>query len=218
MAAPKKIRAHLTEDRIVDTALDIMRDDPRGTFTLAKLAQRLGVQTPSIYSHVPSKQHIIERVRSRVVSMIDCSAFATKEWDVALAEWARSYAAAFVQHPETIPLLATSPVQAPELISQYEVVAKALLAAGWPRSEIIPTFTVVESFVLGSVLDLIAPVEMVQPTEGNYPVLESLLGRDSFDEARARRTFEFGLETLMTGFRAHLDVVRSEDGDPALVD
>lgn len=203
MPSPRAVRKHVTEERIVEAALALIREEPSGAFTLAKLAKRLRISTPTIYSHVPNKQYIIERVRSRVVAEIDCSAFERLPWDMALAEWARSYAGAFVKHPETIPLLTTHPVQAPELVRQYEVVATALQQAGWPADEIIAVFTVVESFVMGSVLDLIAPVQMVQPVDGeDYPVLRSLIGEA--DTLRAQHAFELGVEALIEGLRAKL--------------
>ena len=206
MPPPRAVRKHVTEERIVEAALALIREEPTGTFTLAKLAKRLRISAPTIYSHVPNKQYIIERVRSRVVAEIDCSAFERLPWDRALADWARSYAEAFVQHPETIPLLTTHPVQAPELVRQYEVIAGALRDAGWPPGEIVAVFTVVESFVMGSVLDLVAPVQMVQPADGEeYPVLRSLIGEA--DTLRARHTFELGIEAMIEGLRARLERV-----------
>lgn len=208
MTSPRRVRPHITEERIIEAALALVRDEPSGTFTLAKLAKKLGISAPSLYSHVPSKQYIVERVRSRVVAEIDCSAFATQPWDIALAAWARSYADAFVKHPETIPLLTTNPVQAPELIAQYETIASALLTVGWPRDEIIAVFTVVESFVMGSVLDLVAPVQMVQPRdEEDTPLLRSLISETEDDALRARRTFDLGVDILVSGLRDRLDHV-----------
>ncbi|UOR01297.1 TetR/AcrR family transcriptional regulator C-terminal domain-containing protein [Leucobacter allii] len=208
MPSPRRVRQHITEERIVEAALALVHDEPSGSFTLAKLAKRLGISAPSLYSHVPSKQYIVERVRSRVVADIDCSAFADRPWDEALAAWARSYADAFVQHPETIPLLTTNPVQAPELIAQYEVVAQALTAVGWPREEILPVLTVVESFVMGSALDLVAPVEMVQPAPDDAtPLLRELLAEAAGDATRARRTFDLGLEIIVDGLRERLQRV-----------
>jgi AcrR family transcriptional regulator len=202
---PRAVRQHVTEERIIEAALALIHDEPSGAFTLAKLAKRLGISTPSLYSHVPSKQYIIERVRSRVVAEISCASFGAQPWDVALADWARSYASAFVKHPETIPLLTTNPVQAPELIAQYDTIAEVLLEAGWPREEIIAVFTVVESFVMGSVLDLVAPVQMVQPAgDDEYPTLRALLGDSGGDLLRAQHTFELGVEVLIEGLRGRL--------------
>ncbi|MBO1902663.1 TetR/AcrR family transcriptional regulator C-terminal domain-containing protein [Leucobacter weissii] len=216
MKPPRAVRAHITEERIVEAALELIHDEPSGTFTLSKLAKHLGISAPTIYSHVPNKQYIIERVRSRVVADIDCSSFETKPWDAALADWARSYADAFAKHPETIPLLTTNPVQAPELIAQYEVIARSLLQVGWPPGEIVAVFTVVESFVLGSVLDLVAPVQMVQPAaDGDYPVLRSLI-EDETDALRAKQTFELGLETLIVGFTDRLESLRAGDARRSL--
>ncbi len=211
MTSPRRVRQHVTEERIIEAALALIHDEPSGTFTLAKLAKKLGISAPSLYSHVPSKQYIIERVRSRVVAEIDCSAFDNQPWDEALTAWARSYADAFVKHPETIPLLTTNPVQAPELIAQYETITAALLEVGWPRTEILAVLTIIESFIMGSVLDLVAPVQMVQPhVDQDTPLLRELLAESSGDSGRARRTFNLGLEVLVTGLRDRLDELVAE--------
>jgi AcrR family transcriptional regulator len=205
----RRTRAHLTEDVIVAESMRLIAQSEAGDFTLNALAKRLGVSAPSLYSHVPSKQYIIERVRSRVVASIDPSSFATKPWPEALADWARSYAAAFAKHPETIPLLATNPVQSPDLVAQYEIVARALLEAGWPAGDVMAVITSVESLVLGSVLDIVAPVEMVQPDEGGYPTLERILATAPAASTRADDAFALGLDALITGLVARLRSVLS---------
>lgn len=201
----RKTRAHLTEDVIITASMRLIAEGGSSTFTLSELARRLGVSAPSLYSHVPSKQYIIEGVRSRVVTSIDYSSFATKPWNEALADWARSYAAAFARHPETIPLLTTNPVRSADLVAQYEAVAASLVAAGWPDDQVMSVITAVESLVLGSVLDLVAPAEMVQPDGGGYPTIDRILETAPSSERRADDAFLLGLGALIDGLVARLE-------------
>jgi len=167
----RKTRAHLTVDVIVDASLELLRHEHPGEFTLTKLAKMLGVSTPSLYSHVPSKQFIVEQVRSRIVTNIDVSGFDRLPWDEALEAWATSYAEAFARHPQTIALMMTAPVHSVELLAQYERIVQALLDGGWPRSEVVAVFWAIESFVLGSVPDFLLSEETVQPEGDRFPLL-----------------------------------------------
>jgi hypothetical protein len=93
-----------------------------------------------------AKDMIIEGVRRLVVSAIDYSAFITDPWDQALTTWATSYLEAFSAHPNTIRLLATTPVRCEALIVQYGAAAGKLLRAGWPAAEILKVIIAMESF------------------------------------------------------------------------
>jgi AcrR family transcriptional regulator len=58
-------RAGLTDARVVGEALALL-DEGAEQFTLAEIARRLGVQLPSLYSHVTGLQQLKQLVRIRV--------------------------------------------------------------------------------------------------------------------------------------------------------
>ncbi|BBH69779.1 tetracycline repressor, C-all-alpha domain protein [Actinoplanes sp. OR16] len=196
------MRKVLDEQTICAAALALI--DREGTFSLAQLASHLGVRAPSLYTHVPNKDAIVEGVRHLVVSGIDYSAFALEPWDAALGAWARSYLDAFAAHPNTIRLLATTPVRADALLRQYEAAVACLLRAGWPSSEVMHVITAVESYVLGSALDVAAPPSMVD-SSSEYQLLNRVVAAQS--PSRARESFEAGLTALLTGFTQRLKTV-----------
>ena len=117
-----------------------------------------------------------------------------------LAAWARSYLAAFAEHPNTIRLLATTPVRAGALLRQYEAAVGCLLRAGWPDADVMHVITTVESYVLGSALDVAAPTTAAP----DYPLLNRVLSA-----APPRAGFETGLSALLAGFAQRLDAVRT---------
>ena len=100
-------------------------------------------------------------MRERMTHTVDASAFGQLPWDEALRCWAVSYRDTFAAHPGTIAMLAAEPVADPAVHAQYEPAVTALQDAGFPRHTVLAVITAVESFVLGSALDLAAPPVMV---------------------------------------------------------
>ncbi|MDX3523235.1 TetR/AcrR family transcriptional regulator C-terminal domain-containing protein [Streptomyces scabiei] len=186
----------LDRERITTTALELLA--AQGEFSVPQIARRLGVQTGSVYHHVDGRDGIVELLRERVAAGIDASALDLRPWDHALETWARSYRAAFAAHPRAIPLLMTSPVRAPRVLEQYERAVALLLDAGFPLPEVMAVLVALENVVLGSALDLAAPVAMWEITdESATPRLARAL--DAVGDGRADAAFEFALE----GFLAH---------------
>jgi AcrR family transcriptional regulator len=194
MGRPSK--ALLDTERIGATALELV--DEQGDFSVPQIARRLGVQTGSIYHHVDGRAGVIELLRLRVSDAIDPGTLGLRPWDTALAAWARSYRAAFAAHPRTIPLLTTSPVRAPDVLTQYERVVALLLEAGFAMDAVMAVLTALENLVLGSALDLAAPETMWEPAaDGPTPLLARALS--AIGPRRADAAFAFALE----GFLAH---------------
>ncbi|MEH0631828.1 TetR/AcrR family transcriptional regulator C-terminal domain-containing protein [Streptomyces bottropensis] len=186
----------LDKERITTTALELL--DAQGEFSVPQIARRLGVQTGSVYHHVDGRDGIVELLRERVTEGIDASALDLRPWDEALEAWARSYRAAFAAHPRAIPLLMTSPVRAPHVLEQYERAVTLLLDAGFPLPDVMPVLVALENVVLGSAMDLAAPVAMWEITdESTAPRLARAL--DAVGDGRADAAFEFALD----GFLAH---------------
>lgn len=71
MAAGSRARAGLTPERVVDAALAIIDDAGADRLTLARVAERTGVATPSLYRHVPGLPGLHRLVRLRVLAEVD---------------------------------------------------------------------------------------------------------------------------------------------------
>lgn len=188
----------LDKERITTTALELV--DTEGDFSVPKIAKRLGVQTGSVYHHVDGRDGIVELLRERVAVAIDPAPLTARDqpWDRRMADWARSYRAAFAAHPKAIPLLTTSPVRAPRVLEQYDLAAGLLLDAGFPLPDVMPVIIGLENVVLGSALDMAAPEMMWEPAdEAATPHLAAALA--AMGNGRADTAFELAL----TGFLAH---------------
>lgn len=204
----------LSADLIAREALALIDAEGAAAFSLPRLAARLGVRPASLYNHLDGRAEIIEGVRRLIVEEMDVSAFDTLPWPDALAAWARSYRDAFARHPHSIDLLATTTISSPATLGMYETVVTALARGGWPQERLIAAMTSVESFLLGSALDLVAPPLMIDPARhtSRVPVLaaalKSAVGGDK--AGRAEDAFASGLDALVRGLVAQLAEYRGE--------
>lgn len=200
--------AVLTRELISEAGLRLLDERGADGFTMARLAAALDVRPSALYNHVESKDEVIAGIRELISDRIDVSAFATQPWDDALAQWAHSYRHAFAAHPPTIAILATMPLRgATRTMRMYEVVVAALGRAGWPEAEILPSIVALESFILGSALDAIAPGDMFDPAESapDVPAFASAYRarQDAVGAAApADGAFAAGLRAMIDGMRS----------------
>jgi len=180
--------------------------DEKGALSIPALAKALGVAPSALYHHVAGRDDIISLMREELALTTGDDQDWAQPWDKALEGWARSYLAAFAAHPGAVPLLATAPLAEPFMHAMYEKVAELLLDAGFAAKEVMPLITALESFVLGSALDLVAPPVMVSDVaRDTAPHLSAVLDQTPADRSRATLAFDLGLRALLTGFRDLLD-------------
>lgn len=195
----------LSAPAIYLAALDLIDREGADAFSLVKLAKELGVQMASLYNHVDNREQVIQGVRGLLAAEIGGSILGGVGWEETLSEWARAYRAVFARHPNTVKLLATTPVRSAPVLDQYEQVVVALESSDWPLSEVLWLLTALESFVLGSVLDMVAPEQMIDLSADALAHPRLTAAKDAAPhQGRADAAFEFGLTALLAGFREHL--------------
>lgn len=201
--------AVLSRERILEAAFALV-DDRGSDFTLAALARSLGVRPPALHHYFESKADLIAGMRGRLTLRVGDPGFGKLPWYEAIRLWARSYRETLGQHPGIIAALATFPVDGePESMSDYDRIAQAFRRDGYPEHRIVPAIIAIESYIIGSALDALAPEDNLRPFRDpeSTPVLESA-------ERAARRraaergvpvateSFDFGLRALIEGLRA----------------
>jgi AcrR family transcriptional regulator len=202
----------LSREIIARAALGLIDDVGAEAFSLAALSKRLGVRPSSFYNHVTGKDDILAGVRELVSDSIDARMFAELPWDEAMARWARGYRAAFAAHPLVISLLSTIPVSgALRTLQMYDQVVTGLERGGWPSEMVIPAMVAVESFILGSALDMVAPPTMFDPgpLSADVPAFASAVAARDAAAAEGGRppadlAFEVGLASMIEGLRVAL--------------
>ena len=201
----------LSKRLITETCLRLI--DERGTeaASMRAIAAELGVRPSALYNHVAGYNELIAGVRELISERIPVDAFEREPWDAALATWARHYRDVFAAHPSLVALLAVLPLAEESVTTvMYEAVIAKLGDAGWPDTHAVTVLVALESFVLGSALDLSAPDDMLDPGPRDdvprfssaYRARAALLAETGTRPADA--SFELGLRALIAGFSAEL--------------
>ena len=204
-------RPLLSRERILAAAFEVSREQGAAGFSLARVAKHLGVQPPALYNHVKGREEVVAMMRNSFTAGIDGSAFARLDWDAAIPPMAWSYREAFARDPEVATLLAVNPVGSAEsALAVYRPMAASLCAGGWPDREVVPVIVALESFIIGSALDLVAQGEITLPEGEDGSGALAVAVRAAREDGRERgvsaadQAFALGLEVMVEGLRARL--------------
>ncbi|GAA3664354.1 TetR/AcrR family transcriptional regulator C-terminal domain-containing protein [Nocardioides ginsengisoli] len=196
-------KAVLDRAKIGRAALELV--DETGDVNLPELARRLGVTTSSLYHHVDGRSGVIELLREQVSTEMDVATLEQHSWDAAIPAFFRSYRSVFAAHPRVVPLLTTTTVRSPQVLAAYDRMVVLLEEVGFPVDRAMEVLTAVESFVVGSALDLAAPDVMWEiPAGVETPRLAAALAHQRDATHRAEAAFECGLRMILTGVGAEL--------------
>ncbi len=190
--------ALLSTDRIASAAMDLV--NTTGGFTIPELARRLKVSPSSLYNHVSGREQIVELLRERAMSAVVLPADDQhRPWTETVAEIMRSYRRSYARYPRLIPLLTTHAVNSSHAFTMYNALATTLNRAGFSDDDTLRVITLMDCFVLGSALDLAAPVEPWESGAEVGPELAAALATGGPKPGRADDAFEFGLEVVLRG-------------------
>lgn len=112
-------------EQILDVAEEVLQREGVGALTMRRLASELGIQAPSLYKHVRSKEEIVTGLQARALRD-QAAAFAGLADLASLASAYRTWALA---HPRLYELLSRHPLDRERLPEGLEASAAAPLLA-----------------------------------------------------------------------------------------
>lgn len=185
---------------IRDTALAMIDEHGLAELSMRRLAQELGVQAPSLYSHYPTKDDLLDAVANLVVAGVDTSGFG-EGWREGLVRWARSYRAALAAHPGTVPLVASGAGRRESFLAMADAVHGGLVGAGWSPRDATTIAGAVKYLVVGAASTPFASgfADDVQVYLDRYPNLTQAHRLRADAERIDQESFELGLAALVGG-------------------
>ncbi|GAA2084099.1 TetR/AcrR family transcriptional regulator C-terminal domain-containing protein [Streptomyces albiaxialis] len=210
-ARPRRRRS-LTLDAILDAAMTLLDARGAGALTMRNIAEALGCTQASLYRHVRNREELVTLLVDRAVSVASAAPPEGADWAEKAAWSARRFREHLLRHPGVASLLRGTERLGPNSLAGMQYALGLFIGAGLSPRLASAAASSLATFVLGSVqfnlgLDTADPEESRHRRllygsrdAGALPLLvehaDTLAAVTSDDE------FEFGLNALLTGFRA----------------
>ncbi|HEX5116343.1 MAG TPA: TetR/AcrR family transcriptional regulator C-terminal domain-containing protein [Pseudonocardiaceae bacterium] len=141
-------RARLNRENVLKAALEYVDDHGLGTLSMNKLGAELGIAGMSVYSHVASKDELLDGIVEVMWGELEPPTADGTTWPEAVYAYARSLRDMIYRHVAAAPLLnrATLPVSSLEYVDAYRQV---LVGAGLTDRQAIQALRAVHGYALG---------------------------------------------------------------------
>jgi TetR/AcrR family transcriptional regulator, tetracycline repressor protein len=149
----------LDRQQIVDEAVALLDAEGLDGVTTRKLATRLGVQSPTLYWHVPNKAALVTAIADELLRGVHKSTTPPapdEPWQDWLASLARRLRRALIEHPDGARVVSTAQLSA-IMAAISETAMSALVSRDVPLREARVIVLTVERFTIGHVLEEQAP-------------------------------------------------------------
>ncbi len=219
-------RSGLSLKAIVTAALDIADTAGLEALSMRTVAEKLGVGTMSLYTHVPGKTELIELMfdttYGQLYESVETPSQQPGDWREALRFIARKNWNLYRQHPWMLQTVTTRPVLGPHTTLKYEAELRPLDNLGLSDVEMDATLTLILTHVEGCARAQ-AAFDRVQRDSGmsdaewwvtQAPLLEKFIepanfplatrvglaaGQEYQAASNPEQVFIFGLECILAG-------------------
>lgn len=202
--------AKIRRDEVIEEALQLLNEVGLDNLTTRRLAQRLRVESATLYWHFKNKTALLNEMSSMVLARhyrhsipegpVPEGFDVWKSW---LAENARSFRNALLVYRDGARLHAGTTPNADE-INRIALKVEFLVRAGFPELEAAMTLYSLGQFTLGCVLEEQAHLDMVEVAPQQAPTEPTLSGGAlhllaTVEKPSGEKAFEFGLNLLIEG-------------------
>jgi AcrR family transcriptional regulator len=218
-------RSGLSVARIVTAAIEVADADGLPALSMRRVAEKLGVGTMSLYTHVPRKAELIDLMLDRVHGETARPDEVAGDWRARLEFVARQSWALYHRHPWLLQITMVRPVLGPNITAKYEHELRAIDGIGLTDLEMDLVLTLVAGHVEGVARRSLEAAQAEQLTgvsdeqwwRARAPILGSLVDFSQYPTASrvgtaageaydspydADAAFEFGLQRILDGIEA----------------
>ena len=141
----------LSRERIVEAAVELADADGLGALSMARLAERLGCGTMSLYRHVTNKDELVTFMLSAAAGPPPASS-GDADWRGALSDWAAALWDVYHRHPWILQTAAAGPPADPGQLAWLDAGLAALggTVLNSPSSQVRTLTAAASSFPRGT--------------------------------------------------------------------
>jgi AcrR family transcriptional regulator len=208
----------LSRERIVAAAVELADRDGLAALSMARLSERLGCGTMSLYRHVANKDELIAFMLSTAPGPPPAPDDPA-DWRGALGNWAAGLWDIYHLHPWILQAAAAGPPADPGQLAWLDAGLGALGATGLAERDKLAAVMAVLHFARGAAALAMEAGQVDGPVYpallrrvievDRFPALSAALEAGAFDDADADHLAEFrtGLAQLLDGIAARIQAV-----------
>ncbi|MCI4066592.1 TetR/AcrR family transcriptional regulator [Micromonospora sp. R77] len=219
---PSRRGGDLGVERIVRAAIEVADAEGLAALSMRRVAERLGVGTMSLYTHVPGKGELLDVMLDTVYGETARPDDVPGGWRGRLTQIARENFALYLRHPWLLQVATTRPPLGPQVTAKYEYELRAVDGIGLTDLEMDAVVTLVTGYVHGAVRGAVEAAQAAARTgmtdeqwwQAHAPYLDTVLdprrfplaarvGTAAGQEYQAAtdpdRAFAFGLARILDG-------------------
>jgi AcrR family transcriptional regulator len=144
----------LSRESIAEAALAILDETgEENALTMRALAQRLGVQAPSLYAHISGLDDLLDLIHRRINETIDVDVLVASNDESDFRTFVHRYRDAYRIHPVAATMIASRAINRDHALRVYEPIAAYLLARKVPSTLVMPVMAMLDNLIMGSAVE-----------------------------------------------------------------
>ena len=195
----------LSVEKVVAAAVELADEQGLAAVSMAKVAERLGFTTMSLYRHVSGKDELVRRMLDAALGL--CPEFEIPDWRTGLERWARELLAVLYEHPWGIDVPITGMLGTVSQLSWLNRGLECLEGTALEEPQKAQMVLLVNGYVFWSARlafqipdDLQAPMIPVELELDAFPALRRAAEARTFtDDTPFEELFEYGLQRVLDG-------------------
>ncbi|NOV01181.1 TetR/AcrR family transcriptional regulator [Paenibacillus planticolens] len=199
----KKQQPQISEDKILETSWELLGEEGIEKFSLRRLADRLGIQAPSLYWYFKSKQNLYQRLANQVSKTILDEFHSDGDWKEQLTGLAVTVRSVLGRYPCSTQLMMMTLPHEPDIIRFTNRMLVCVESTPLEQEQKMQVVTTLVNYIFYFVLDVYQHernVSAILKEQGVIPGEEMIRLLDSMSESEAglfRRMHKSGLFDLM---------------------
>ncbi|MEK4460190.1 TetR/AcrR family transcriptional regulator [Paenibacillus sp. FSL R10-2748] len=202
----KKKQPQISEDKILEISWELLGEEGIEKFSMRRLADRLGIQAPSLYWYFKSKQNLYQRLTNQVSKTILEEFHSEGDWKEQLTGLAVTMRSVLYRYPCSTQLMMMTLPHEPDIIRFTNRMLLCVESAPLEQEQKLQVVTTLVNYVSYFVLDdyqherNISAILKDKDNKGALPGEEIIHLLDSMSETEVglfRRMFTNGLFELM---------------------
>jgi len=199
----KKQQPQISEDKILEASWALLGEEGIEKFSMRRLADRLGIQAPSLYWYFKSKQDLYQRLANQISRMILEEFHSDGDWKEQLGGLAVTIRNVLGRYPCSTQLMMMTLPHEPDIIRFTNRMLLCVESTPLGQEQKLQAILTLTNYVFNFVLDdyqHTRNVSAMMKDQGELPSGEMMRLLDGMSETDAglfRRMFKSGLFELM---------------------